>query len=188
MTDPIQFGPWTSFVDSTGQAPNMTRLEDERTIQFQMDRLELTIAGDSGPAAAAAVLSGGLDLTMPAQLDVAGLMLLVSGQITRTAGTQAQVTAALGSTVRSVEFPQLAPAGTPTGEAAEGLTPDQLRPTTDFTVVCFLIDQNPDAVGAPPFPPFPAVPITVSMHARCRFPDEAAVMNVSTMTVGVLLH
>ena len=183
MSDQGTFGPFTTHVDSAGQEPTMTLDvgKDARTVQLGMDRLVLELPVDD-VRSGVVVLSGSLAVTVPEQLDLAGFLLSVNGQVSRTPGTQAVVTAAIGGSVQVLEGPLLSVSGVPenAGDTSEFLT------TTDFTLTCHTLDFNPVNLGVPPFQPLPPIPITVSLQARCRLPEEAVNMNISTVTVSVL--
>ena len=183
-TDAPTWGAWTTHYDPVGQAPTMTRFDDEnsRIVSFGMDRLELDLgSGQDAPFAGAIGLSGALAVNIPDEFPLLGFLLIVNGQITKTPGTEATVTCSLGPTSRSVEWLLDRPGGLkdpPTsGSDDDGTMSDELF-DRGFSVQCLMLDNRPGAVGQPPFPPVPPVPITVSLQARRRFADEFAHMTI----------
>jgi hypothetical protein len=175
----LAWGSWTTFYDSVGQAPSMTRgdSEDGLVASFGMDRLQMSLQGDEDAAFAGAIgLSGALAASIPDEFLLVGFLLVVNGELSRSLGSEAVVTCSIGSATHSVEWPIANPAGTPglgtsrTGE--EEPFPEGSILETGFSVECFTRDTRPGAVGLPPFPPLPPLPITVSMQARRRFVDE----------------
>ena len=67
-TDGPAWGAWTTHYDPVGQAPSMTRFDDENglIVNFGMDRLELDLgAGQDVPFAGAIGLSGALEVSIP---------------------------------------------------------------------------------------------------------------------------
>jgi hypothetical protein len=184
------WGSWTTFYDSVGQAPAMTRAdsEDGLVVAFGMDRLVLDLRADEeAPSAGAIGLSGGLSVTIPDQFLLVGFLLVVNGELSMSLGGEASVTGSIGSATRSVEWPIASPAGTPDPRrSSDDAAPASLMIETGFRVECFTRDTPPGAAGAPPFPPLPPLPITVSLQGRRRFVDEFVRVAISGFEVLVL--
>jgi len=179
------WGAWTTQYDSVGQAPTMTRFDDETglIVAFTMDRLELDLAaGQDAPFAGAVGLSGQLAVNIPDEFPLLGFLLVVNGQITRTPGIEATVTCSLGPTSRALEWPVDRPGGLedppPSDTGDDGAVSDDELFDRGFSVQCLTLDNRPGAVGAAPFPPVPPVPVTVSLQARRRFADEFAHLTI----------
>jgi hypothetical protein len=177
--DAPAWGSWTTFYDSAGQAPSMTRgdSEDGLVVSFGMDRMQVSLQGDKdAPFAGTIGLSGSLTPSIPDEFFLVGLLLVVNGELSRSLGSEAVVTGSIGSAAHSVEWPIANPAGTPNLEpsrtAEEAPFPEGSILETGFRVECFTRDTRPGAVGLPPFPPLPPLPITISLQARRRFVDE----------------
>jgi len=181
MADTLAFGPWIPHYDSTGQVRTMVRddASDGGAVSLRMDRLSVILPREeSGGLSGAAGFAGSLTLEMPENLKLAGFLLAVHGFVERSARTSAHLTASIGNTTRSLEW-LVAPAG--------GRPEGRLPGGDDFALSCFIEEANPAMVGAPPHPPMPPLPVTVSMSARCRTTDEAITVSVTVIEVSVLL-
>jgi hypothetical protein len=196
------WGPLTMFYDSAGQEPSIVReiAPDGRAVNFLLDRLTISLSsGADEPFANAVGLSGTLSVSLPEDLNLAGLLLVVNGHIGRTGGTQAVLGCSLGHGTNAIQWPLLSAAGAPTPDpvrpgsqpAAEqpaaGERPDDaIAEISDFRVECFTGDVNPAMIGVPPFAPFPPLPLTLSMHARRRAADEEIDFTVTDFRVIIL--
>ena len=190
-TGATAWGPWTTFYDSVGQAPGVTRAdsEDGLVVSFGTDRLELALqGGDEAPFAGAIGLSGALSVSIPDEFLLVGFLLVVNGNLFMSLGSEATVTGSIGSTTRAVERPIANPAGTPGPRRSrvDDAAPEGLTIETGFKVECFTRDTRPGAAGAPPFPPLPPLPITLSMQARRRFVDEFVNVRITGFEVLIL--
>ncbi|MBA2323269.1 MAG: hypothetical protein H0V92_04350 [Pseudonocardiales bacterium] len=193
MNRPEADPTWTTFYDSTGQVPSLVATSSKRGlgVQYLADRLTLDLQGDGeAPFAGSFGLSGAVTLTLPEDLPLGGLLLVVDGSIDRTAGTQAVVTCAIGHGSRTREWPLASAAGTPTPDpsAQDGHENggDDTVTDEDFRIECFVSDFNPSSVGVPPFPPFPPVPITLGVQARRRAVDEVVQVSIMAFELIVL--
>ena len=186
------WGPWTTFYDSVGQAPNMTRgdSEDGLVVSFGMDRMVMEIQGDQdAPFAGGFGLSGALSVSMPDDFSLLGFLLIVRGFIAKSARSQATVSCSIAHSTHSIEWPfhsavRVTPpkvgGTTPKpSDAGEGPSPEGSFLETDVIVNCFVGDTRPGGVGQPPFPQLPPLPITVAVQARRRFVDEAVIVNIT---------
>lgn len=120
------WGSWTTFYDSVGQVPGMSRAdsEDGLVVSFGMDRLELDLPDvENAPFAGAIGLSGALSVTIPDEFLLVGFLLLVNGELAMSLGSEAIVTASIGSGTRSVEWPIRNAAGTPDPSRSTLTTP-----------------------------------------------------------------
>jgi hypothetical protein len=192
-TDGPAWGAWTTHYDSVGQAPSMTRFDDESglIVNFGMDRLELELgAGQDEPFTGAIGLSGALAVSIPDEFPLLGFLLIVNGQITKTPGVEATVTCSLGHTSHAIEWPVDRPGGLkdpPPSDTGgdEALSDDEIF-DRGFSVQCLVLDNRPGAVGAAPFPPVPPVPVTVGLQARRRFADEFAHLTIAGFDVLIV--
>jgi hypothetical protein len=176
VTAPV-WAPWTSYYDPAGQGPTMlTRVAaDGRNVQFQLDRLILSVqGGQDDPFAGAAGLSGALSVDVPPDANLAGFLLVVNGHLEKTPASQAVVTCSIGHGTQAVSWPLAYPTDRDPGTGS------------DFHLECFTSDYNPATVGAPPYPPLPPFPVTVSMQARRRTVDDAVEISVTDFTVFLL--
>lgn len=125
---------------------------------------------------------------MPDEYPLVGFVLIVSGLLTKSLGSEAAVSCSIGHAAKSVEWPLGRPAGLKAVEpdAGEKPFPEGSFLETGFNVVCFVNDTRPGGVGQPPYPQLPPLPITVSMQARRRFVDEAVILNVTEFQVLVV--
>jgi hypothetical protein len=191
-TDAPAWGAWTTHYDSVGQAPSMTRFDDETglIVNFGMNRLELDLgSGQDEPFAGAIGLSGALAVSIPDEFPLLGFLLIVNGQITKTPGIEATVTCSLGHTSHAIEWPVDRPGGLqdapPSDTGDEAISDDQIL-DRGFSVQSLMLDNRPGAVGAAPFPPVPPVPVTVSLQARRRFADEFAHLTITGFDVLIV--
>jgi hypothetical protein len=192
-TDAPAWGAWTTHYDSVGQAPNMTRFDDENglIVDFGMDRLELDLgAGQDVSFAGAIGLSGALEVSIPDEFPLLGSLLIVNGQITKTPGVEATVSCSLGHTSHAIEWPVDRPGGLqdpppPDTGGEEALSDDEVF-DRGFSVQCLMLDNRPGAVGAAPFPPVPPVPVTMGLQARRRFADEFAHLTITGFDVLIV--
>jgi hypothetical protein len=186
------WGPWTTFYDSVGQAPNMTRedSEDGLVVGFTMDRMFISLQGDQdAPFAGAIGLSGALSPSMPDEFPLLGFVLVVNGQLTRSLGGEAAASCSIGHATHSIEWPIADPAGSPSpgpSRTEEESLPEGSILDTGFSLECFTRDSRPGAVGLPPFPPLPPLPITVNMQARRRFVGELVDIRITGFDVLVV--
>lgn len=187
-----EWGPLTALYDSAGQAPTIvaTVADDGLSVGFLPDRL--TISLDSGPEvpfAGAVGLSGTLSISVPEELNLLGFLLVVSGHIDKTDGSQALLTCAIGHGTHSIEWPLVSMAGArdPDPSKTTEEQPGEISVfSSDFRVECFTSDFNPAMVGIPPFPPLPPFPVTLSMQARRRAADESVGLTVTDFSVLVV--
>jgi hypothetical protein len=191
-TDPPAWGAWTTHYDPVGQAPTMTRFDDESglIVSLGMDRLELDLrSGQDEPFTGAIGLSGALEVSIPDQFPLLGFLLIVNGQITKTLGVEATVTCSLGHTSHAIEWPVDRPGGLkdppPDAGDEEAFSDDEVF-DRGFSVQCLMLDNPPGAVGAAPFPPVPPVPVTVGLQARRRFGDEFAHLTITGFDVLIV--
>jgi hypothetical protein len=176
VTAPV-WAPWTSYYDPAGQAPAMVAsvAGDGLHVQFLLDRLVLSVqGGQDDPFAGAAGLSGALSVDVPPDVNLTGFLLVVNGHLEKTPASQAVVTCSVGHGTQSVSWPLAYPTDRDPGTGS------------DFHLECFTSDYNPATVGAPPYPPLPAFPVTVSMQARRRTTDDAVEISVTDFTVFLL--
>jgi hypothetical protein len=192
-TDGPAWGAWTTHYDPVGQAPSMTRFDDESglIVSLGMDRLELDLrSGQDEPFTGAIGLSGALAVGVPDEFPLLGFLLIVNGQITKTPGVEATVSCSLGHTSHAIEWPVDRPGGLqdpPPSDTGgdEALSDDEVF-DRGFSVQCLMLDNRPGAVGAAPFPPVPPVPVTVGLQARRRFADEFAHLTITGFDVLIV--
>jgi len=190
--DAPAWGVWTTFYDSLGQAPSMGRSdsEDGLVASFTMDRMVMEIQGDQeAPFAGGFGLSGALSVSMPDDFSLLGFLLIVRGNIVKSPGGQAAVSCSIAHSTHSIEWPfhsavRVTPpkvgGTTPKpSDAEEEPSPEGSVLETDFIISCFVGDTRPGGVGQPPFPQLPPLPITIAVHARRRFVDEAIIINIT---------
>jgi hypothetical protein len=182
---------WTTSYDSTGQAPSLvpTSATGELGVRMLADRLDLDLRGDDGsPMAGSFGLSGTLTCTVPEDLPLAGLLLVIDGFVARTPGTQVAVTGAIGGTTTSRGWPlrSIAGATSPAPPASRGNDVGGTLAEEDFRIECFAPDFNPTSVGVAPFGPFPPVPITLGVQARVRASDESLHVGISAFELIIL--
>jgi hypothetical protein len=192
-TDGPAWGAWTTHYDPVGQAPSMTRFDDESglIVSLGMDRLELDLrSGRDEPFTGAIGLSGALAVRVPDEFPLLGFLLIVNGQVTRTPGVEATVTCSLGHTSHAIEWPVDRPGGLqdppPSDTGGEDALSDDEVFDRGFSVQCLMLDNRPGSVGAAPFPPVPPVPVTVGLQARRRFADEFAHLTITGFDVLIV--
>jgi hypothetical protein len=185
------WGEWTTFYDSAGQVPTMIRndSEDGLVASFGMDRLELNVqGGPDAPFAGAMGLSGSLSVNMPDEYPLVGFLLIVRGQLIKSLGSGAAVSWSIGHATKSVEWPLGGASGlaAPDPDAEDASFPQGSFLETGFNVTCFLDDTRPGAVGQPPYPQLPPLPITISAQARRRFVDESVILSIIEFEVLIV--
>ena len=186
-----EWGEWTTFYDSAGQVPTMTRndSEDGLVASFGMDRLELNVqGGPDAPFAGAMGLSGSLSVTMPDDYPLVGFLLIVRGHLVQSLGSEAAVSYSIGHATKSIEWPLGSVSGlkAPGPDAGEEPFPEGSFLDTSFNAVSFLEDTRPGGVGQPPFPQLPPLPITISAQARRRFVDESIILTIVEFEVLIV--
>jgi hypothetical protein len=189
MTAYAKWGSWTTYYDSAGQVPSMSRsiADDGLSVQFNMDRLLVSLQGDSdAPFAGTVGLSGELSVNVQEEFDLMGFLLVVRGDIEKTDGSQGLVTCSIGHGTQSFEWPLVSVAGTLSpgpSDTTEERRGEASVLSSDFRVECFTSDFNPAILGVPPYPPMPPFPITISLQARRRLADEAVEIGVTDFSV-----
>jgi len=182
------WAPWTSFYDPTGQGPNMIAKPagDGLSAAFLFDRLTLSLSGDRNAALAGATgLSGAVSADVPADYNLAGFLIAVTGVIDATARTEAVVSCSIGHSTQSWPWPPPATVRTDRPGSRANVGRDSLT-SSDFVLECFTTDDHPGTVGAPPYPPLPPLPITLSMQARRRTTDETIDITFQSFSVSLL--
>jgi hypothetical protein len=166
-----EWGPLVLFDDTVGQEPTIARhvSDDGLVITFGTDRLAVNVDGgeDRGFARIAA-LSGAVSVTLPANLDLLGFLLVVVGSVERTERSEALLTCSLGHATTSAAWWR------GTGSSVLG---------EDFILQCFtgVAGPVPDQTGtAPPLAP---LPFTLSAQVRRPNPDEAVIVTVNEFSV-----
>jgi hypothetical protein len=182
------WAPWTSFYDPTGQGTNLITKPagDGLSATFWLDRLTLSLSGDQNAALAGATgLSGAVSVDIPADFNLMGFLIAVTGVIDATTRTEAVVNCSIGHSTQSWPWPPPATARSERpGSRANG--GQELLTSSDFVLECFTTDDPPGTVGAPPYPPLPPLPITLSMQARRRTTDETIAITFQSFAVSLL--
>jgi hypothetical protein len=148
-TDGPAWGAWTTHYDPVGQAPSMTRFDDESglIVSLGMDRLELDLrSGQDEPFTGAIGLSGALAVGVPDEFPLLGFLLIVNGQITKTPGVEATVSCSLGHTSHAIEWPVDRPGGLqdppPSDTGGEEALSDDEVFDRGFSVQCLMLDNR----------------------------------------------
>src|SRR5437773_8027241 len=102
-----EWGSLVTFDDTVGQEPTIARhvSDDGLVITFTTDRLAVKVDGgeDEGFARTAA-LSGAVPVTLPANVDLLGFLLVVGGSVERTQRSEALLTCSLGHATTSAAW------------------------------------------------------------------------------------
>jgi hypothetical protein len=170
-TDAPAWGQWTTFYDSAGQVPSMSRTDsgDGRVVEFTMDdHMLLNVGGDQdAPFARAVGLSGSLSVSIPDTYPLVGFLLIVRGTVMKSFRSEAAVSCSIGHSTKSIEWP--------VGDSGP-------KDFLDFEVRCLLTDGPPQGV----IPQLPPVPITISTQIRRRFVDDVAVVQIGAFEVLIV--
>jgi hypothetical protein len=186
-----EWGEWTTFYDSAGQVPTMTRNDsgDGLVASFGMDRLELSVGGDQdAPFVGSMGLSGSLSVTMPDDFPLVGFLLIVRGHLVQSLGSEAAVSCSIGHATKSIEWPLGSASGLRASgpDAGDEPFPEGSFLDASFNAVAFVEDTRPGGVGQPPFPQLPPLPITIGAQARRRFVDESVTLTITGFEVLIV--
>ncbi len=208
---PVVWGGWVVHHDTAGVAAGLSlnAAPDGLTLTMVTPNLTLDLQPDQElPLAASLSFSGHLPVTLPVGIPLAGFRATVSGLLVRSRGTSVVLTFTVGHVADTVcwapsprpHVPQppaptdgTSPADVDDDDAPTGLADGILDLETSFDLPCFTPDRQipavtPDPMSDPPAAePHPPLPIAIGIHVRRWTPDDAVLINISTIDLQVLL-
>ncbi|MBI4941707.1 MAG: hypothetical protein HY830_13250 [Actinobacteria bacterium] len=190
---------WQPQIDSAGLIPGLS-------IEPASDGLVMTAgfstpflaAGDGQPLASVAAFGGSFSIEMTDDFPLAGFMLLVRGDLTKTKGSSVSLTCSVGQGVHTRHWPMSKASSSPgrgdrrrdePADPTDFVTVDDPLDVNDFfSIECFASDFHPSLVGAPPYPAFPPLPVTLTAQARCRADFDHVRLDIINIDIKVLLE
>lgn len=181
------WGNWVTHVDSAGQAPAMSVAFNQpantaRSILFDRMVIALNDARQYNVAGGIA-LAGHFPLELPDEFPLAGFLLIVRGQVTKSHRASAILTGSIGGRAFAREWPAT---GARFVIGDDGKPAPEQPDIEEFVITCFSDEQHL-AVGDPPkFPP--VAPLTISLNLQARRPsgEDAVMVQVDSIDITML--
>ena len=181
------WGNWVTHVDSVGQAPTMSTgfnqpANTTGTILFDRMVIALTDTSDYNLAGGIA-LAGHFPLELPNEFPLAGFLLIVRGQVTKSHRASAILTGSIGGRAFARDWPATGASFVIGDDGKPALQTPEMQ---EFVLTCFSDEQHL-AVGDPPkFPPVAPLTISLTLQARRPSGEDAVLVQVDSLDITML--
>lgn len=181
------WGTWVTHVDSAGQAPTMSVAFNQpvnTTGSILFDRMVIALNDTRQYNLAGGIaLAGHFPLELPDEFPLAGFLLIVRGQITKSHRASAILTGSIGGRAFARDWPATGPSFVIGDDGKPTLQPLDMQ---EFVITCFSDEQHL-AVGDPPkFPPMPPVTLSLGLQARRPSSDDTVMLQVDGIDITML--